>query len=135
MLAGTQERESEWLKAAGYLDRYLRLRPDDTPAMGQLALTYARGAKSLPEQRRAVSLHYRALALDPGDQAAEIRAGLANLLLDLGRLTEAETEARKMLVDEPKDPRGTRVLALALAGQWADGSLTLPHLVRSTMRS
>jgi tetratricopeptide (TPR) repeat protein len=128
VLAQAQEQKSEWLKAANFLDRYLRLRPDDAPAAGRLALTYAKGAKSEPERRRAVSLHYRALALDQGSQAAEIRAGLADLLLELGRLTEAENEARKLLDKDPNDPRAARVLALALAAQWSDGSLARANL-------
>jgi len=127
-LAEAQEQKSEWLKAASYLDRYLRLRPDDAPTTGKLALTYARGAKFPPERRRAVSLHYRALALEQGESAAEIRGSLANLLLELGRLTEAESEARKLLESSPDDPRATRVLALALTGQWLDGSLARADL-------
>lgn len=123
VLADAQEKIPDWIKAASYLDRYLRLRPDDAPAAGRLALTYARGAKSVPERQRAVSLHYRALALDLGDKALEVRGGLADLLLDLNRLVEAEKEARELLKANENDPRGTRVLALALAGQWSDGSL------------
>src|SRR4029450_5824847 len=52
VLADPQDQKSEWLKAADYLDRYLRLRPDDAPAAGRLALTFARGAKSTAQQRR-----------------------------------------------------------------------------------
>ncbi len=128
VLADLQEQESEWLKAANYLDRYLRLDPDNAPTAARLAVTFARGAKFAGEKQRAVSLHYRALALDQGDEAAKIRGGLANLLLELDRLTEAEAEARKLLEKNPSDPQAARVLALALAAQWADGSLARANL-------
>ena len=46
-----QEREQAWLEAADYLDRYLRLQPDNLSARTQLALVYAKGANTLEENK------------------------------------------------------------------------------------
>ncbi len=128
VLAEAQEKESQWQKAANYLDRYLRLKPDDAPAAGRLALTFAKGAQFDHEKQRAVSLHYTALAKEDSGDVAKLRGGLADLLLDLERFGEAETESRKLLEANANDPQGTRVLSLALASQWADGSLARADL-------
>ncbi|MCU0880513.1 MAG: tetratricopeptide repeat protein, partial [Pirellulaceae bacterium] len=148
VLADLQEEKSEWLKAAQYLDRYQRLDSSDPEIPARLALLYTKGASSPAEKNRAITLHFRALGAGAGEQNLEIRASLGDLLLEAGRYTEAEAESRKLLADlfglEPADaadvpsearpqpatpeevakyePRARRVLALALAGQLADGS-------------
>jgi len=127
-LAETQEKTSDWFKAAEYLDRYLRLRPNDVRAHVRLALTYGRGA-ALPEallqqKVRATELHYRALGTGAAEQEATLRTRLAELLLDTGRFMAAEQEAQRALAASGvDDPQALRVLALALASQLADGSL------------
>src|SRR5262245_25570443 len=103
VLADAQEKESQWQKAANYLDRYLRLQPDDAPASGRLALTYAKGAQQATEKQRAVSLHYSALAKENSGDVAKLRGGLADLLLELDRLGEAETESRKLVEANAND--------------------------------
>jgi tetratricopeptide (TPR) repeat protein len=128
VLADAQEQKSEWQKAAGYLDRYLRLKPQDAAAASRLALTYARGAEFPTEKQRAVTLHYRALAAEQVEQEWELRSGLAALLLELGRFAEAENVARNLVSTRPDDPEACRVLALALARQRADGSLAKADL-------
>ena len=128
-LAAVQEEQSEWIKAATYLERYVRLRPDDNPTYGQLALTYTRGAKFGYEKKRAAALHYRALGKSDDEQERELRASLAELLLELQQFAEAETQARLLIQPtgdskaDPSDPRAWRALALSLAYQLFDGSL------------
>jgi tetratricopeptide (TPR) repeat protein len=152
VLADAQEEKSEWLKAAHYLDRYQRLDSSDPEVPARLALLYTKGAKLLGEKNRAITLHFRALGAGASKQNLEIRASLGDLLLEAGRYTEAEAESRKLLAEligtEPSDtaaaaasskpatpediakyePRARRVLALALAGQLADGSLAAAKL-------
>jgi predicted Zn-dependent protease len=149
VLAEQQEEKSEWLKAAQYLDRYQRLDSSDSEIPARLALLYTKGAKSPAEKNRAITLHFRALGAGESERTLEIRASLGDLLLEAGRYTDADAESRKLLADlfgseavddeaAPADasqkpatpeqiaeyePRARRVLALALAGQLADGSL------------
>src|SRR5262245_40720918 len=91
-LAAAQEEESDWFKAADYLDRYLRVHAGDTEVRVRLARTYGKGAEPLmPSQgdrekerviERAIDLHYRALATGlPDEEAASLRTVLAELLL------------------------------------------------------
>ncbi|HZL88451.1 MAG TPA: tetratricopeptide repeat protein, partial [Pirellulaceae bacterium] len=122
-LADAQEREGDWVKSAQYLDRYLRLAADDGPARVRLALSFAKGATRPEDKNRAVELHYRALAAGLKDRELELRRDLARLLVEAGRIQEAEKEAQAVLLSEPLDPAAHRVLALALASQVLDGSL------------
>jgi tetratricopeptide (TPR) repeat protein len=89
----------------------------------QLATLSAKAAQTLPEKQHAVALHYRALAGDLGNAAEDVRARLAELLLETGRLFEAETEARTVLSHVATHPRAARALALAQVYQWTSGAL------------
>lgn len=120
---GTLRQKEEWLRAAEFLDRYLRLKPQDDAARQTLALTYARAVRSPRDRERAISLHYRALATGRQEGADELRRSLGGLLLENGRFVEAEKEARTLLGQSPSDPAAARILAMALLGQLADGSL------------
>ena len=122
--AQTQEQAKNWLKAAEYLERYLRLLPDDARARVRLAETYVQGADSLARKRQAVSLHFRALGAGAADRELRLRERLAELLVETGRHLESEQEARKVLASEPGNSRAQRALALSLWKQVADGSLT-----------
>jgi cellulose synthase operon protein C len=122
-----RERDEEWRKAAEYLDRYLHLRPADAEARGRMALNFGRYANTAPSwmpKQQAINLHYRALATGNVKQAKELRLGLMQLLLDNRRFGEAEKEARSVLEKDPDNAQASRVLAIALASQLADGSLT-----------
>ncbi|MEX2175678.1 MAG: tetratricopeptide repeat protein [Pirellulaceae bacterium] len=105
------------------LDRYLRLKPQDAVVRAQLAVVYGKGATTLDEKQRCVALHYRALASDLGEEGRELQAGLAGLLLETGRLLEAESEAQEMLAEDENHPAAHRVFALARYLQWMRGSL------------
>ena len=120
---GSFRQKEEWLKAAEFLDRYLRLEPQDHAARQELALTYARAVRTPRDRERAISLHYRALATGRQEGADELRRSLGGLLLENGRFVEAEKEARTLLAQNPNDPAAARILAMALLGQLADGSL------------
>jgi predicted Zn-dependent protease len=121
--ASSLRQKEEWFKAAEFLDRYLRLKPQDDAARHELALTYARAVRNPLDRERAISLHYRALATGRQEGADDLRRSLGQLLLANGRFVEAEKEARTLLAQHANDPAAARLLALALLGQLADGSL------------
>jgi tetratricopeptide (TPR) repeat protein len=122
--AQAEQSAERWLVAAGYLDRYLQIHPRDAVILRQLATVYAQGAVSPAEKRRAIQLHYRAVASEPQQHDADrLRARLAALLLETGRFYEAERAARQLVAADPHDPFANRALALALFAQWQNGSL------------
>jgi tetratricopeptide (TPR) repeat protein len=122
--AETEEQRAAWHKAANLLDQYLRLRPRDAPIRVRLANTYAKGSTTLEEKERAVALHYRALGAEANDESSALRAELASLLLEVGRLVEAEREAQQVLEWVPEHPLGSRVYALSRYLQWTSGLLS-----------
>jgi tetratricopeptide (TPR) repeat protein len=121
--ARADEKREKWIEAAGYLDRYLRLQPQNNAARAQLAITFARGATTIEEKQRAVALHYRALAADLPEHEEKLRVGLAELLLETSRLLEAENEAETLLKKTADHPQAKRIFALARFLQWQGGSL------------
>ena len=125
--ADQQEKALQWLKAAGYIERYLALYPADAAARARLAEVFAKGAVSPAQKQRAVDFCYRAITAGAKEKENALRERLAELLLELGRFKEAEREA-KVLVDgagkgQPVPAIPARVLALALWGQLGEGSL------------
>jgi tetratricopeptide (TPR) repeat protein len=124
LVRSRQQEQSQDLPAAiATLEHYLRLAPRNQTARAQLAALSAQTAHTLTDKQRAIALHYRALAGDLGTAADDVRAQLAELLLETGRLLEAETEARAVLERVPAQPRAARALALARVYQWTGGSL------------
>ncbi len=117
------EEQKHWREAAEHLDRYLRIAPQNQAVRAQLATAFAQGAATLEDKQRAVALHYRALANELGGQEHDLRVGLAELLLETGRLLEAENEAGSILAQTPDQPRASRVFALARYFQWVGGAL------------
>ena len=116
--ADTLEGEEEWNKAADYLFRYLQLRPDDVDVRIRLAKTFDESiTRGSSRKSRAVELYYRALGVASPEQQSALRGRLAELLLELQRYQSAGTEAGKLIKENPNDPLGTRVLALAHYGQ------------------
>jgi tetratricopeptide (TPR) repeat protein len=127
-VAEAREKDEEWLKAAEYLERYLRLKPKDVPARSRMTLNYARhanSAKSWILKRQAIDLHYRALAAGDTQHERELRLSLLELLLDHKRFQEAEKEARRVLEKDSDSAPATKALAIALASQLEDGSLSV----------
>src|SRR5262245_52429737 len=76
--ANEAQKQQDWLGAADQFDRYLRFEPEDAKVRTQLALVFAKGAKTLTQKQRAVALHYRALASATEDTTDELRIGLAD---------------------------------------------------------
>lgn len=125
-MAKQQEEKSDWFKAADYLNRYTRLRPDDIAAKGRLALDFGRYAKDVPASGpkvQGVGMYYRALSGGQTEQEIPLRLGLLELLLEVGRFPEAERESKKVLEREPENPLALRALALSLYSQLANGSI------------
>lgn len=122
-LARTEEDKSNPLKAAEYLDRYLRISPDDRAARVELAETYVKGANTPSRKRRATDLLYRALSVDIAEKEFSLREELAELLCEIRRFPEAEIEAEKILAANSESPAGSRLRALALIGQLENGAL------------
>ncbi len=128
--AGRLEQSEEFADAAGYLNRYLRLSPNDVEIRIRLAETFDKSAQDLGGKWRAKDLYYEALGVAPADRQHDLRCRLAELLLELGQHPElrtsfslAETEANKLLKTNAGDPRARRLLALALDGQHRSGLL------------
>ncbi len=120
--ARASEQREQWRAAAEDLDRYLRFQPQQPAVRCRLAALFARSATTLEEKQQAVALHYRALASQTEDDRS-LRASLAELLLDTGRLLEAESEARPLVEQPSPDPRAAKVFALARYLQWSGGEL------------
>jgi hypothetical protein len=129
--AGEKVEQKDDLAAAQYYFQYLKLQPDNADVQVRLAETFDRGAKDPRSKARAVDYYYQALLVAPEDKQRELRARLAELLTDLGKFVSAEDEAREILTLKPRDPQqakeaarqGSRLVALALYGQWRSGTL------------
>ena len=118
-----QEEQSNWLKAAEYLDRYLRIAPGDLDARVRLATDYAKGAETLEQKLRAVELHYSALSFGKVSEERLLRERLTELLLETGRSFEALNEARRLVALQSEAPPANRLLALASFRQFQKGAL------------
>jgi Tfp pilus assembly protein PilF len=117
-LADAKEKD-EPLKAAEYLDRYLRLQSGDSAARIRLAKTFGAIAKKDPRQsNRAANLYYRALSTGETKSEVQLRSELAELLLNTNRLREAEQEADAILKKDPANCLAKRVRAMAMSGQY-----------------
>jgi tetratricopeptide (TPR) repeat protein len=103
--------------AAQYYFRFLKLRPDDANGQVLLAETFGRAAKGLREKDRAVQYYYQALGVASPDKQHDLRRSLAEALLELRRFAPAEEESRELLKQDPNDPQGWRLLAMAIYGQ------------------
>jgi len=130
--ADVLEGQEDWEEAAGYLHRYLRLRPDAedaTEVQIRLAKVYDKSAvesestvEAWRRKARAVDLYYQAIGIATADEQPALRRRLAELLLDLERFASAEKEADRLLATNEDDPEGLRLLALALYGQVQSGA-------------
>jgi tetratricopeptide (TPR) repeat protein len=122
-LARQEEEQERWPQAAEVLERIIRIQPRDAQVQSQLALDYARGARTLEDYQRGIELCYRALAHEQPFQESEVRCRLAELLLESNRLLEAEEEANKILQNQPRSRLANRVKALARFTQFQSGAL------------
>ncbi|MBN1588463.1 MAG: tetratricopeptide repeat protein [Pirellulales bacterium] len=132
--ADTLEKEEDWRKAAGYLHRFLQLRPNDVDARIRLAQVYEHSANDLRSKARAIDLYYHALGMAPAAKQPPLRRHLAKLLLELQRFAPAESEARLLLKRDANDSQAKRLLALAVFGQFRSGaSATTPETESSVV--
>lgn len=117
------EKEENWKKAAGYLHRYTRLRPDDAAAKTRLARTYDKMAASQQEKARSIDLYYEALGVAPEAERTALRQRLAELLLEAGRISEAKAEAAELLEADENDTVAHRVWATAIYSEYKAGEV------------
>lgn len=127
-LALVHEEKSEWFKAADYLDRYLRIEPGNLSAMVRLASDYGRAAVTPQQKLRAVDLHYKVLSVGGFPEERQLRERLAELLLETGRLSDAETQANILVKKNPNSQVANRLLALSVYYQYQNGALTKADL-------
>lgn len=124
------QEEENWREAADFLQRYLRLHPEDADATIELARVFGQIARSPREKARAVELYFRALGFAPSD--VELRRKLAQLLLELGEVGDAEGQGNRLLEVNPHDPVGLRVRAIAhVSKSQPGGSLSLETALES----
>lgn len=121
--ADEYEQDSQWLKAAEYINRYVQLVPSAGEERVHLARVFAKGAEDFPQKQRAINLCYLALGAGIPDEEVALRQQVGDLLLNNQRYSEAEAEAKKLLEKEPKNRAGLRIQALALLGQYRSGAL------------
>jgi tetratricopeptide (TPR) repeat protein len=121
--------------AAGYLTRYLELRPGasgNDKVKIRLAEVFDKAATSGGKKLRAVDLYADALVVAPDKERVAILGRLGELYLDpqlrqypqVAQYRQAKLRARELLALDKDSPKGWRVLALAMDGQFHEGSLT-----------
>ncbi|MGE3317205.1 MAG: exosortase, partial [Planctomycetaceae bacterium] len=110
------EEENEWSKAADYLDRYLRIRPDDTEIRVRLAETFDKGALSINRKSRALDLYLEAWNADPTNRSLGKRH--AELALELGRPELTIESAEKLLAGTANDSSAEAAADHAFAARY-----------------
>ena len=139
--ASQLEAEEEWLESANYLYRYLRLRPSDASVWNELACTYAKGASSFPQWRRAIEFHHRALAVvdrfgaEPARETRDkLSTQLAELLVKTNAFKEAERLADQELVKDKNNWPYMRIKAISLYWQSRTSDLRSKQLAYDALR-
>lgn len=125
--ASQLEQEQRYSEAVEYLERYLRLHPNDTAAKIHAARAFDHVAQSPESKLRAVALFYRAAnaaaAVQSGREETkapefvDLQVRLAELLLDVERPKSAEELASELTATAAANARALRVLALAQFAQ------------------
>jgi tetratricopeptide (TPR) repeat protein len=115
--------------AASYLTHYLELRPGaagNDKVKIRLAEVFDKAARNGGEKLGAAELYADALVVAPDEQRVAILGRLGDLYLDpqVRQYRQAKTRARELLTLDKDSPKGWRVLALAIDGQFHEGSLT-----------
>ena len=102
--ADTLEQSGELEEAAGYVYRYLQLRPDDAQARVRFVEIFDQSARDPSQKEQAIDHYYHTLGAisstdDPRvkSKEMELRSRLGELLLERGRFPAAEAEARILL--------------------------------------
>lgn len=122
------EREENWADAARYLDRYLRVRPDDADVLVRLAWTFDKCSSGAAEKERALRLFADAWKAAP--QQTDLGHRQAELALELRRFDQALQTAKRL--SYPSDSASSRnrqdlavarrVKALAMVGLLTSGA-------------
>ncbi len=121
-------REEDFKNAAEYLNRYLRVHPDEADVRVRLAETFDKSAQDPGAKWRAKDLYFEALAVASEEKKPALQRRLASLLVELGRwdpscFTLAGAEAERLLKKDPAEADARRLLALADEGQLRSGTL------------
>ena len=110
--------EGEYVQAADYLSRYVRMRPKDAKAQVLLAETLDQATADSREKSRVVELYAQAMAaVEPKDRLP-LRERIAELEWRMGNMTAAREEAEHVLATDADNPTAARVRALAMHGQY-----------------
>jgi tetratricopeptide (TPR) repeat protein len=117
------EEAQDFRKASSYLQRYLVLKPDTAEAWVRLAETYDKSAVSARDQKRAVSLYFRALGMAEQQDIPRLRQRLGQLLLNEQRFADVRAEAQALI--DGNEASGWRLMAFALFGQFQSGALAV----------
>ncbi len=115
---------NQYEKASLSLWRYLKIEPDDINSRILMAEYYDKSLQtdnseaSLP---RAIELYYQAIEVASGQEVSRLRHRLAELLLDAGRLVEAELVAGQVEGDIELVNSAKKIAGLAAFAQIGTG--------------
>ncbi len=128
------EEEGKWGEAAGYLDRYLQILPNDMSVRIRLAEDFDKSAADPARKVRAIQRYHILLGklgdAFPADQK-RLKRRLVTLLLETRppRYAEAETLADELIKNDKDAASAWRAKALALYDRHQTG--TLPAKLKS----
>ncbi|QEG36049.1 tetratricopeptide repeat protein [Bythopirellula goksoeyrii] len=127
------EAEGDWNEATSYYQRYLLVEPDNTEVLVRLVQAYAQGEPDPNRLFRLNSLLYRVLGRAP--ERDDLRQMLAENLLKVGALEEANKEAQQLLDGTPETARSARkVMAISqIVRADVDRSLSIPESLQKLL--
>lgn len=122
------QKEENWAQATVYYQRYALLEPDDTQALVKLVEVTAKREPTAEGLYQLNNLLYRTIGRVP--ERHDLRRMLAENLLKLGAVEEAEKEAQWLLKNAPEEARAARkIIALSLfARSKSDGGRTISQV-------
>ncbi len=134
-LANAADKGEDFEEQAKWLRRYALLVPDDVDAIYQMATAADKAADAaerdsrgqrIDAARRALSRAIGQIGDKDPDKVVDLRVRLINRLVQLGGPWNREAERQiKELDAEENNPQSMAWLALALAGEIADGSYSI----------
>ena len=127
------QEEGDGLGEAEYLQRFLRLHPEDFQITVRLARTLERMSADAEAKSRASNVYLRAVSLLPEEKqlsavASDLRLRVAALSLDTQKYQLAQEQSAVVLKHDPRQAEALRVRALARHAQFA----TSKELVSAT---
>ena len=129
------EDEGDWNEATSYYQRYLLVEPDNTEVLVRLVQAYAQGEPNPSRLIRLNSLLYRVLGRAP--ERDDLRQMLAENLLKVGALEEADKEAQQLLDGTPDIARSARkVIAISqIVRAGVDRSIPIPESLQQLLEA